>query len=985
MTTISRRLNLLVMIAVIPSVFIIIYSGLEQKRQTIETARKDVTMMAHAIVEVQNEITGATRQTLATLAIMPEIRELDIPACNRILKDVTDQNTLFIGLTLTDVNGQMIATNRPFKKVDLSDRKHIKEALQDKRFTAGEYIVTKLGSIPSFAFAYPILNDDGEPVAVINAILRLDSFSRLFDLREFPEKSFLGITDFKGTRVFYHPQKADTNPIGKQIKHENWLVASTSANPGVLIIEGSDGVRRLAAYEQVRLDEKRQPYMYVWVGIPEKYIIGDAYFTLGRNLFIMFMATAIALFAAKKVGHRSLIVPLQELVSNTRQFAEGKLETKSKIASRRDELGALGLAFNDMAETIKENQAHLRALIDSMPDLVWLKDANGVYISCNRKFESFFGAKEVEIVGKTDFDFVDHELAVFFREHDRSAIQAGKPCMNEEEVTYASDRHSEILETIKTPIFDDQKKVIGVLGVGRDISERKRVENELAEEKELLRVTLRSIGDAVITTDIDGRIVLINKVAEQLTGWSNDDAEGRSADEVFRIVYSKTGMKCESPVKRVLQSGKIITLDAETLLIAQDGSEIDIADSAAPIRDSNNVIIGVVIVFRDIRIEKQTEKELLKMRKLESVGVLAGGIAHDFNNILAAIQGNIELVGLSIDEDDENSKLLQNAEKAIKRAAKLTRQLLTFSRGGEPVKETASFSELISEAAEFVLHGSQVHCEYDFQKDLWQGSIDSGQISQVVQNIVINGMQAMPDGGRITIACRNAVITAEDELIDLLPGDYVCITIEDTGEGIEEELLDKIFDPYFSTKQTGSGLGLSICHSIVKKHGGLLTAHSAPGMGARFVFYLPADPAAREGQKPELGQAIELVGKKILLMDDDELVVKVLSKQLILLGCDVLSAADGEQAIRLYKSLLEQKTPVDLAIMDLTIPGMMGGKEAAAHILQFDPKARLIVASGYSNDPVMGHYKQHGFCAALAKPFDFNELKQTIISTLSNR
>ena len=410
-----------------------------------------------------------------------------------------------------------------------------------------------------------------------------------------------------------------------------------------------------------------------------------------------------------------------------------------------------------------------------------------------------------------------------------------------------------------------------------------------------------------------------------------------------------------------------------------------IADSGAPIRDKESNIIGVVLVFRDITHEKKIEEELLKTKKLESIGVLAGGIAHDFNNILSAILGNIELAGYRIaKEDSRTASLLSDAEKATKRAAKLTDQLLTFSKGGEPVREVTSLPKVITESANFVLHGSQIACTYDFPADLWKVDADSGQIGQVIQNITINAKHAMPEGGTITIECTNVEDVTTEALLSVDKGDYVCITIQDTGIGIPKEVIDKIFDPYFTTKQQGSGLGLAICHSIINKHDGYLTVHSITGKGTTFTLYLPAvRSTARGGDITEqIKSTTAIKAARIMIMDDEEMLRDVCVSQLAVLGHEAISVIDGAQAINKYQELQDDGTPVDLVILDLTIPGGMGGQETGEKLLQIDPDAKIIVASGYSNDPVMANYKKYGFLAALAKPFDLKQLRNAIGSIL---
>ncbi|MCI5140608.1 MAG: PAS domain S-box protein, partial [Candidatus Electrothrix sp. ATG1] len=428
------------------------------------------------------------------------------------------------------------------------------------------------------------------------------------------------------------------------------------------------------------------------------------------------------------------------------------------------------------------------------------------------------------------------EVAASFRNKDQEVLSFGK-AKRTEELMVASEGKKLFFDIRKTPYIGSDGKLLGLIGSCRNINALKQAQQEAEEERERLSVTLQSIGDGVITTDVHGKTVFINRAAEQLTGWKNADAVHRSSDEIFTIFDEKTGEKFPSPVARILQTDKRSALSRDAVLICKDGTRMSIADSGAPIRDRANQVIGVVIIFRDITQEKKMEQERVKMRKLESVGVLAGGIAHDFNNLLSAILGNIELASSKLTEGSIISSLLADAQKATERATKLTYQLLTFSKGGEPIKEKTSLPDLITESASFVLRGSLVSCEFSFADDLWMIHADSGQISQVIQNIIINAKDAMPGGGKIKVECSNVEDSASGLLQHRHEGSFVQITLQDTGVGIPGEILDSIFDPYFTTKKEGNGLGLAICHSIIKKHGGHITVQSEPQQGN--LFHIP--------------------------------------------------------------------------------------------------------------------------------------------------
>jgi nitrogen-specific signal transduction histidine kinase/CheY-like chemotaxis protein len=381
-------------------------------------------------------------------------------------------------------------------------------------------------------------------------------------------------------------------------------------------------------------------------------------------------------------------------------------------------------------------------------------------------------------------------------------------------------------------------------------------------------------------------------------------------------------------------------------------------------------------VMSDITDRKKMQAELQKIQKLESIGILAGGIAHDFNNILASIMGNINLIKMSFAQGQEEYDRLTMIEKATSRATDLTRQLLTFSRGGAPIKKTILIREIIMESARFSLRGSNVKCEFNLAGELWPTEADEGQMSQVIRNLVINADQAMPEGGTICFRAENAVLSQKSGL-PLKDGSYLKISIEDRGAGIPEEQLKKIFDPYFTTKQGGSGLGLAIVYSIIKNHDGHITVKSTLGEGTVFTLFLPASDKQVSEEKP--ASEVPIRGKgRILVMDDDAMLRKVAGAMLTNLGYEVGFAKDGAEAIELYANALNTAQPFDAVIMDLTIPGGMGGKEAIIKIRSIDPHVKAIVSSGYSQDAIMANYREHGFADVITKPYKMIDLSSII-------
>ncbi|MFH0754164.1 MAG: ATP-binding protein, partial [Candidatus Omnitrophota bacterium] len=361
-----------------------------------------------------------------------------------------------------------------------------------------------------------------------------------------------------------------------------------------------------------------------------------------------------------------------------------------------------------------------------------------------------------------------------------------------------------------------------------------------------------------------------------------------------------------------------------------------------------------------------------------SVGVLAGGIAHDLNNILTTILGNVSMAKTQVKPEDEMFDLLGEAETATARAQTLTKQLLTFAKGGTPVKETASIKEILKESSSFALRGSKSGCEFSIAEDLWPAEVDVGQISQVINNIVINANQAMPEGGIIQLCAENKVVEDRHSL-PIKPGRYIKISIKDQGVGIAQNHLLKIFDPYFTTKYEGSGLGLATTYSIIKKHDGHITVESQLGIGTKIYIYLPATDKA----VPEKEEVRLIAGQgKILVMDDEASLRELLKTMLEKLGYEPEFAKDGAETIRMVKEALEAEKPYDAVILDLTIPGGMGGKEAINKLLEIDPEVKAIVSSGYSNDPVLANFQEYGFKGVMPKPFAFQSLGKLLHDVL---
>lgn len=514
-----------------------------------------------------------------------------------------------------------------------------------------------------------------------------------------------------------------------------------------------------------------------------------------------------------------------------------------------------------------------------------------------------------------------------------------------------------------------------------DLTQMRSAESALAAERERLTVTLRAMKESVITADTSGIVLFMNEAAGTLTGWPPAAAVGRPIESVCSLADEKTGRVVMAPVASALSADAPVDLPLHTQLRPREGMPRIVEGRCAPMHDLSGRGIGAVLVLRDVTGRSRLEAELLRASKLESVGVLAGGIAHDFNNLLAIVMGNLQLALLDKPTAEAGGRWLREAERGTVRARELTQQLLTFAKGGEPVRSAVRLTDLVREAAEFALHGATVKCEFDLAQDVRAADADKGQIGQVVQNLVLNAVQAMPGGGVIRLKLGNDRLIASSGL-PLAPGDYIKLSIADSGNGIAPEHLARIFEPFFTTKQHGSGLGLATVYSVVQKHRGHVTVESQLGRGTTFHLWLPA---AQVAPAPAVASSnsFEPLQGRVLFMDDEE-PIRVMTETLLgKLGLNTTVAADGGEAVKQFALAHMTGKPFDVVIMDLTVPGAMGGAAAMQEILKLDPKARGIVSSGYSSDPVMANYKEHGFRGSVPKPYRVADFARTLREVLA--
>ncbi|MDD5303853.1 MAG: PAS domain-containing protein [Elusimicrobia bacterium] len=624
----------------------------------------------------------------------------------------------------------------------------------------------------------------------------------------------------------------------------------------------------------------------------------------------------------------------------------------------------------------------LEGLLDSTRLVVYLKDAEGRYLYVNRRYELLACVPREALLGKRDHDFFPPEVADLFRLQDREVAARRTSAEFEETFPLPGGVHSFITE--KFPLFDEKGEVHATRGFCTEItSQKNRADESLAEERERLAVTVRSITSGIVATDANGCVILLNPAAEALTGKSQAGAEGCPVDEILQAADAASEGAFGRLVREALAPAGAPVADRDVVIVSARGAKRTVVPSAAAVRDRRGNITGAVLCLRDVTEQRQTDEELFKIRSLESLGFLAGGIAHDFNNLLTGIIGNLELLGEEIGASGPAREMLKDAERICGKATTLSRQLLTFADGGTPVRKTFALGPLLKDTAHLILHGSTVKSLVTAPGNLWPIDGDEAQFTQLLGNLLINAREAMPGGGTVWIRAENHPLA--EPMLHLPAGRYVRLTIRDDGPGIAAAILSRVFNPYFSSKARGSGLGLAIVYSVVRRHGGHVWAESTEGKGAVFTVLLPAS-GKPVPKRPAAGRAGLKKGKgRVLVMDDEAVVADIARKILRRAGYAVSVEREGAAAVAAYRKAFEAGRRFDAVILDMTVPDGMGGSEAAAEILALDPKASMILSSGYSKDELSDFVAAAGRLSFLEKPYTVQQLTRMVSAAIRRR
>jgi PAS domain S-box-containing protein len=678
---------------------------------------------------------------------------------------------------------------------------------------------------------------------------------------------------------------------------------------------------------------------------------------IGEDLF-----TAGGLHSLLMLGYVMLVLALTFgliLVVNHRLLEDTKADFERRVKAE---------------ESGRDSEERFQKAFKAAPVLMSLSEvATGRYIEVNDKFCQVTGFTREELIGRTstEIGWINKEARDSLIKNS-NGLSARIP-----EITLHAKGEKPVVCSYACELVRLGEQNI-MLAIAEDITERKTAEAALNEGEARFKLVVESAPEAIFVQSA-GKFAYLNPACCALFGVSGQEAligtdfMDRMAPEFRDAIRKRIKLQVESGGPAPLMEQKFLRMD---------GSVIDVETTAVPVRfggrDSHLVFV------RNITERKRAEAEILRAQKMESVGVLAGGIAHDFNNMLTGISGNLSLINAAAGTGGEIPELVKEAELACLTAKGLARQLLTFASGGEPVKEVLELGALIKESVSFALRGSNAGSAVKLEGGPLHTHADKDQLLQVLQNLVINAAQAMPGGGTITVTAA-AVELGEGEVTPLEAGSYARVEVADSGAGIPPEILPHLFEPYFSTKGKGRGLGLAVCRSVIVKHGGQIGVRSEPGKGAVFTIHLPLTDEVRQVPAQPQAQAAAKGKGRVLVMDDEEVVRKTLKRMLTALGYEAELTANGEQALAAWETAMKTGRPFTAAIIDLTIAGGMGGARAITKLIELDPSAKAIVSSGYADSPVISQYREYGFSGVLPKPYKLEELAAAIAALTPGR
>jgi PAS domain S-box-containing protein len=646
-------------------------------------------------------------------------------------------------------------------------------------------------------------------------------------------------------------------------------------------------------------------------------------------------------------------------------------EVKSRKQPAREPTGQRGKASqsasasSDQMASFTSTPDHPEincAICRQLPQAICMVSHDGKIILANPHMELLLGVTPGQLPGKRITDFVTQPAAKEFMELFRKkSLESSGPFEAE---LKSKEAHNVWVTINVAPYTDENGKNAGFLASFTDITDHKRIEDDLS----LSSNVLDSAPDAIFLRDPDGTYIYANRTACDERGYTHEEMLKL---DLYQMVAPEAQGEVRDRLKSVFSKGKVFF---ESVHIRKDGSKFPVEVHLSLLEHSGKKLI--LSIVHDVSQRRKLAEELMRTLRMESVVLLSRGIASQFNTLLTHITGNLNVLMSEAEPDSQQFRLLEETDKVVDKARDMIKHLASVSESGTPVKKTSSVGPLLKDTAEYVLAGSNIWTNFFIADSLYPVDLDQAQFLQAFSNVILNAGQSMPKGGVIKVTACNVQLE-ENEVPNLPQGNYVEISVSDRGHGILPEDMPHIFDPYFTTRQGKVGLGLSIAYSIIRNHAGMITAESEPDKGSVFHIFLPA--SSEKGARETPPTKSHMAGVKILLIDDEAVIRNVGSRILSKLGYEHIEfASEGLEALKKYQSAMDSGRPYDIVIIDLTLPGEMGGKEVVKALHKLDPKANILVSSGYFNDPILTDFRRYGIKGVLAKPYQLEELERML-------
>ena len=1009
---IRTQLLFLVTISILPALGIIIYSGVEQRRDKIEDVQNLCVGLMQTIANRQQVVMESTRQFLITLARMPEVQDLNRQACNTLFKDLLSENPIYANIFMLSKDGIVLESAVPSKPWDFRERKYFKDALSTHRFSAGEYIVAVIAKKPVLTLSYPIFDKRGDIKGVLAASLDLTRYDFIISEAKLPAKSVIVLSDHKGTRIYRYPE--GEKYLGLQIPPEIMRHMQGDSDEGTFLEKGVDGVKRFYAYKGFRLSKDSPPYLHVRVGIPEQAALSEAWSVTMRNLVILGIVYVLALALAWFFGSYLISKPVRSLVAVTDRFRRGERDVTTGLPHADNELGQLAQAFDKMSADLKQredeqkqaedalrkSEERYRILADNASDIIWSVNMDLKFTYASPAIERLLGWtvnewKSLQLRDmmppaslETVMEILAGELAA-----EQNPDADPRRTRTVELEMYRKDGATISAELKAGFLRDEESRPAGIMGITRDITARKQAEEALKNSEAKFRAIVENTHDGILFADAQGGILYRSPSYQAITGYADKERLGHSSLEMLHP-------DDQEEAARIWQE---MLHHPETLLEVQyrtrhkDGTWRWVETYVKNLLDNPDVR-AVFVTTRDVTERKRLEEErrrleerLQRAEKMEALGTLAGGVAHDLNNVMGIVVGYAELLLHTIEETHPLRPSLVNIMDAGQRAAAIVQDLLTLTRRGVPNRQVINLNRVVSdclkspEFEKLSAYHPSVKTEMYLEPDLLNISGSAVHLSKSLFNLISNASEAMPKGGTVTIRTANQYLDKPVQGYDQIQeGDYVILTVSDTGEGISQADLQRIFEPFYTKKimgRSGTGLGLSVVWGTVKDHNGYINVQSEIGKESIFTLYFPV---TREEITPEVAALSRSAymgrGESILVVDDVKGQRDLAASILQTLNYRVKCVSSGEEALAYLK-----EHSADLIILDMIMDPGMDGLDTYTKVREIKPQQKAIIVSGFSESDRVRAAQALGVGAYVRKPYVIEKLGLAVREELDRK